>query len=340
MSKIPNLKREDGSSLYRPFNFEHKIVKCTNPQHVWYPESGALSWQPVAGAKEIWLNCGSCVWCRKQKAREWALRCVHESQYHKASAFITLTYAPEHLPISDNGHPTLVKSDLQKFFKRLRKVLGDVKIRYFAAGEYGEQLARPHYHAIIFGYHFPDKRKLASFRRNAFPLYHSEILSKAWPFGHSSIADFCYESAAYVAGYTAKKIGGSKAASHYDDRVPEFCTMSKGRAGHDPLTGEYLPAGGLGYAYFQDFHEDFYSRDYVVANGITCAVPAYYDRLLKRTNPEWLADLKSARIAKAEEKSAESETGFTFSLERDQLDRTEKARVALFENTLRKYENG
>ena len=52
------------------------------------------------------------------------------------------------------GHvPYLRKTDLQLFFKRLRKNLSkysDAKVRYFAMGEYGPVHFRPHYHFLLF----------------------------------------------------------------------------------------------------------------------------------------------------------------------------------------------
>ena len=62
------------------------------------------------------------------------------------SMFITLTYDDKHLP--KNG--SLCKSDLQLFWKRLRKNSG-AKIKYYGAGEYGPKNYRPHYHAIVIG---------------------------------------------------------------------------------------------------------------------------------------------------------------------------------------------
>lgn len=49
----------------------------------------------------------------------------------------------------------LVKSDLQKFFKRFRKsfhalLSSDFDFKYFAVGEYGVESFRPHFHAIVY----------------------------------------------------------------------------------------------------------------------------------------------------------------------------------------------
>ena len=48
----------------------------------------------------------------------------------------------------------LVKSDLQKFFKRFRKhftyAFPETSFKYFAVGEYGSVTFRPHYHLLIF----------------------------------------------------------------------------------------------------------------------------------------------------------------------------------------------
>jgi hypothetical protein len=32
-----------------------------------------------------------------------------------------------------------------------------LKVRFFHCGEYGDLTRRPHYHALIFGYDFPDR---------------------------------------------------------------------------------------------------------------------------------------------------------------------------------------
>ena len=72
---------------------------------------------------------------------------TEEAKLHKENCFITLTYNNNNLP----KYKSLVKKELQDFFKRLRKKYGE-GIRYYACGEYGPKGKRPHYHAIIFGW--------------------------------------------------------------------------------------------------------------------------------------------------------------------------------------------
>ena len=102
------------------------------------------------------IPCGQCVGCRLEYSRQWAVRCCHESSLHIYNCFITLTYDPEHLP--DDG--SLDIKHFQKFMKRLRDKLHPLRIRFFHCGEYGDKTRRPHYHALIFGYSFPDRKIL------------------------------------------------------------------------------------------------------------------------------------------------------------------------------------
>lgn len=145
------------------------------------------------------LPCGKCVGCRLEKAKEWALRCYHEaSLYGVNNSFITLTYAPEHLP--KNG--TLVPEHFTLFMKRLRRKYKS-KIRFYMCGEYGEKNHRPHYHALLFNLQFTD-RTLCNIRNNN-RVYKSASLLELWPYGQNEIGSVTFQSAGYVARYILKK---------------------------------------------------------------------------------------------------------------------------------------
>ena len=121
-------------------------MQCTSPFHIKNPDRFKYK-KPNELVGDEWLDvpCGHCLACRIARTREWTVRLLHESEFWEDTIFVTLTYDDEHLP-SDRS---LVPRDLTLFFKRLRKDLGDRKIKYYACGEYGDTFGRPHYHAII-----------------------------------------------------------------------------------------------------------------------------------------------------------------------------------------------
>jgi len=92
------------------------------------------------------VPCGKCLGCLQRKRADWTQRIAYEEKKCKSSSFITLTYDEFHVPYTDNGNLTLKKSDLQKFFKRVRTP----GLIFFAVGEYGSRTLRPHYHAAVF----------------------------------------------------------------------------------------------------------------------------------------------------------------------------------------------
>lgn len=193
---------------------------------------------------------------------------------HEFSSFLTLTYSQENVPLSlDHRH-------FQKFLKRLRKRVGPV--RYFMCGEYGETFSRPHFHACIFGYCFPD-RELITRPGASVRLYRSGVLESLWPFGFSTVGDVTFESAAYVARYVMKKVTGDAAEEHYQRvslgtgelvRVkPEYCQMSR--------------RPGIGAAWFEKYASDVFGRekDGVRIGGRKVKAPRYYKKILEQVDP-------------------------------------------------------
>ncbi len=227
-------------------------------------------------SRSLQLPCGQCVGCRLERSRQWAIRCMHEAQMHTQNCFITLTYDDAHLPSDRSLH----YRDFQLFIKRLRKRYPGRRIRYYMAGEYGENFGRPHWHACIFGLDFDDKKLWKRTAANSV-LYRSKDLELLWPFGYSSIGDVTFESAAYVARYIMKKVTGKNAAEHYQEidpdtgeitnRTPEFTKMSL--------------KPGIGYEWYKQYTSDVYPHDYVVVRGKKVKPPKYYDKKYKIDNP-------------------------------------------------------
>jgi len=242
--------------------------------------------------KSLSLPCGQCIGCRLERSRQWAIRCMHEAQMHTQNCFITLTYDDDHLPSDRSLH----YRDFQLFIKRLRKRYPGRRIRYYMAGEYGENFGRPHWHACIFGLDFDDKKLWKRTSANSL-LYRSADLELLWPFGYSSIGDVTFESAAYVARYIMKKVTGKNAVEHYQEidpdtgeitnRKPEFTKMSL--------------KPGIGYEWYKQYTSDVYPHDYVVVRGKKVKPPKYYDKKYKIDNPYEFDELlyireKSAKL--------------------------------------------
>lgn len=99
--------------------------------------------------KRVVVPCGKCNFCLQAKRSEWTFRLKQELKVCSSAFFLTFTYSDDNLPLRGDV-ATLVKSDVQKFMKRLRKVCPGVTLRYYFVGEYGTNTERPHYHSIMF----------------------------------------------------------------------------------------------------------------------------------------------------------------------------------------------
>lgn len=197
---------------------------------------------------------------------------MHEAQCHIKNSFITLTYDDDNLP--DNA--TLVKKDLQLFFKKLRKTL-DYKIRYYGCGEYGDDTKRPHYHVIFFNY-YPTDAKPHTLGSKGDQLYKSETLNKIWGKGYCTFGAVTFESASYTSSYVTKKITGGMAISHYNGREPEFALMSR--------------RPGIGREWYEKYKGETWSSNTIVQRNQEMAPPQYYKNLLKAENEELHTKLK------------------------------------------------
>lgn len=237
----------------------------------------------------VTVPCGNCVGCKVEKSRKWAVRCMHEASLHVHNSFVTLTYNNENLP----RRGTLVKRDLQLFFKRLRKAL-DVKFRYFAVGEYGDKYGRPHYHVLFFGLDFPDKIFIR--KRGDYQVYRSPRLESIWEKGLCEIGIVSFASATYCARYVLKKCRKEDEEWYYqrlDPRSgelyrvePEFAVMSRG--------GRY-GGNGIGHDWIKKYGDEVYLHDSLVVNGKECKPVDYYDRVLEKVDPKLHRRIKRKR---------------------------------------------
>jgi len=288
-------------------------MACYHLIPAYKPKSGRLvfSGRPPANAEALMVPCGQCIGCRLEYSRQWAIRCEHEAFMYEKNCFLTLTYAPEHLP----ENSTLVKEHVTKFLKRLRKMYGE-GIRYFGCGEYGEKFARPHYHIILFNFDFEDK--VLYKKSGDFSLYNSPSLSRLWSFGHAVVADFSFEVAAYVARYVTKKVTGKKKDEHYQGRIQEYSFMSR------------MP--GLGTSFFYKYYDDIVNYDRVVIrNGRVCKPPKFYDKLLRGCDDELFQINRDKRIAKFGD--------IDYIDDAQRYTARERLTIIMLNQNMRKYEN-
>lgn len=208
-------------------------MRCTNPLHL----------RNSAGT----APCGKCTACRISRAKEWSLRLIHEAYYWDDSLFVTLTYDQKHMP--ENWE--INKTEVQNFFKRLRKQIPDRKIKYYATGEYGDQTQRPHYHAIIFGLSIAEHKTTRGH-------VDSGPLLKAWDKGYVYVGTATTHSCLYVAKYIQKKLYGPLAKE--DGREQPFALMSN----------------AIGKSWL-DQNKEYLLRNFSIThNGKRFQIPKYY----------------------------------------------------------------
>lgn len=232
--------------------------------------------------------------CRLDRARDMAIRCVHEAHMHRLegreSCFVTLTFDDAHLP----SDLSVSVQFMQRFHYRLRSIIGP--FRFLLCAEYGDRFKRPHAHAIYFGHDFREDRK--AFKRVALDnvLYTSPTLDRAWPYGKATIGDFTRETGGYVARYSTKKVGGDRAAAHYRR---ERINPETGEVESWQVTPEFLLSSrnpGLGSTWFDRYKSDVFPADFLIVDGQRVPVPRYY--LLKLEAEEREA-IRAARKASA-----------------------------------------
>lgn len=253
------------------------------------------------GAKSMLVPCGKCINCRLNYAQDWATRCDCEQRMHELSCFITMTYNDGELP-DDYG---LSVKHVDKFWKRLRRRLDSevvevfnyrtgkverqpVRIRYMLCGEYGPKTNRPHYHAAVFGWNFPDRQPWRRTKADALS-YVSPLLTEVWSHGNCELSELTTESAAYIAKYAMKKITGEPAPDHYTRLHPVTGVISQVRP-------EFLHASrkpGLGSQYFERYRADILAHGFIMVNGKKKPVPDYF--LRKFTEQEQQV-LKAERV--------------------------------------------
>ena len=223
------------------------------------------------------VPCGKCIECNKRRSRSWIFRLEQELRTSASAFFVTLTYADENLTWCNSGAPTLNKTDLQNYWKRLRKAhkkRDNNKIKYFACREYGTITKRPHYHAIIY---------------NAY----SQDIIDTWEDGHVHVGNVTQDSIAYTTKYIMKE------NEDYQEQFRDDPTFIRERA--------YI-SKGLGKGYTDNEHIKKYHQENLEANylqdskGFKYAMPRYYrERLYTEEQKEQIKFITQKQIDEQEE---------------------------------------
>lgn len=152
-----------------------------------------------AVAQKAIFPCGKCVLCRSRRGRQWSHRLSLESTDWRRVSHVTLTYAPR----LDGYDMNFNYSHFQLFMKKFRKFLDSIgyhKIKFFCAGERGENgTQRVHYHVLLFGID-------ATMR---------DTIAQKWEHGFVKVKTVessrgMRKVASYVSQYVLKKIGDKR----------------------------------------------------------------------------------------------------------------------------------
>lgn len=271
-------------------------MQCITPFTV-FKKTGNVT---LGTKQSIAVPCGKCPACKKRRASSWSFRLVQEEKRSLSANFITLTYATENLPFTENGYMDIRKDELQRFFKRLRKLqkhrdsypdyFNPNPVKYYACGEFGGKTGRPHYHIILFN------AKLDTIQE-AWSLEDDKGIRRA--IGEVHYGEVNPKSINYSLKYISKDSRVGK--SPEDDRTKEFALMSKG------LGENYLTDAMVNW-----HNADAYKRMYCnLTDGKKVAMPRYYkDRIYAEDHRKTIGVKERQRIITQEDKQIQKNPNY------------------------------
>lgn len=227
-------------------------MKCYKP--IWITKIHGKRLPVKDYPRGLLVPCGKCLACIQARVKENSIRALFEAKNYCNVSFLTLTYDEKNVPL-EHGDYTLNKKQVQQYIARvkeqIRREYKAVDFKYFIAGEYGEQLFRPHYHLIL----LTNNIRLDDYFR------------KAWIYGNVDYqqSDDRLKSIFYTTGCVQKKFG-QYTISPYSENP--FCLYSK----------------GLGRSYYEEHKQELFEDGFLRFNGIKYALPRYYKKLLARDN--------------------------------------------------------
>lgn len=259
-------------------------MNCTNPISIIQKSPNKIKYKTE---KRKLFKCGQCINCKTARAREWTSRLMDELTWYNDICIIILTYDTKYINwgkrTQEGRFGTLWHPDVQKYIKRLRKSIHtewkkgnlngqEKELKYFIAGEYGDEKGRPHYHIVLYGLNGLKNKK------------HREIIEKNWHYGnlyHDNKAREVDEAGMrYVAQYVQKKIYDGKNGAYYNKRgiTEPYNISSKGLGKRTALRDEKI------------FEENGYT--YPNGDGKIKPVPRYYIKVWRQRDLDAYLDIE------------------------------------------------
>lgn len=210
------------------------------------------------------VPCGYCQGCRIDQLSLWTQRANYEYCKNQSSSFVTFTYDDYHLPYNKLVQQPLFMPSLEtkNFYKFLRNLRDNVrtmpllpkstnrKYSTFAAGEYGRDRFRPHYHVLFFGLDFHD---------------FGGVFKKYWKNGRVEVDPVLPGGIRYCMKYLEEK------------DIPEVLERDYDFNG---LERPFIHASlGFGAGFFYEHREEIAKTGKVKIGSRFVPIPAYYRRL-------------------------------------------------------------
>lgn len=171
---------------------------------------------PKTGPNGERLACRKCWQCLANATDLWVGKCIAESKTAGKTYLVTLTYGSDERMGSEGNDMravTLCYPDVQLWLKRLRhQTTGP--IRFLAAGEYGSEKGRSHWHVIVFCEN--SNTVIPNLKLDWRYIHEGERGQLIWPHGYSYWEEL--EASAQI-GYVCKYIKADEEERVYNTHV-------------------------------------------------------------------------------------------------------------------------
>lgn len=237
---------------------------------------------PKAIRLYMYVPCGKCPECIRQRQTEWRLRSnIEYADCIKNGGFVyfdTATYRPNDTPVF-RGHPCFNRSHVQQFLKDMRKRIAKDKgicndgFKVFYVSEYGERHKKPHYHFLFY---VRDNRIT--------PVYLKSIIKDCWKYGFTDLRNAVNPHVGVVRSVAACTYV-SKYVTKPDDYVEDLYNSMRSEVSREEFRKHFAPfhqqSLSFGKSLLSDKSQMAYFKDLkCYFNTNIFKLPLYYVRKL------------------------------------------------------------